>query len=145
MTKMIFVSMAVADVEKSVAFYEAIGFTRNPDFSRPGACASMVWSDAITFMISSHEFYGSFLPHKAIVDTSKANEVILNLSCASRADVDAVVEAAIAAGAEADATPADDYGTMYGRNFEDLDGHIFNMVWMDVEAFLKQQVEMANA
>lgn len=145
MTKMIFVNLPVKDVEQSVAFYEALGFTRNESFSRPGMAASMVWSDAITIMILSHEFYGGFVPHKAIADTARTSEVILCLSRDSRADVDAIVERAIQAGGKADATPADDYGTMYGRNFEDLDGHIFNMVWMDVEAFLKQQAQMADA
>lgn len=139
MTKMIFLNIPVADVEKSVAFYEALGFAKDVRFSNPGACASMVWSDTITVMVLSHDFYRSFVPHKAIADAAATSEMILCLSRDSRAEVDSFVEAAIKAGAKADATPADDYGSMYGRNFEDLDGHIINAVWMDVDAFLAQQ------
>lgn len=145
MAKMIFVNLPVADVDRSIAFYEALGFTRNDSFSRPGMVASMVWSDAITIMLLSHEYYGGLVPHKAIADTSRTSAMILGLSCDSRADVDAIVERAIDVGAKADATPADDHGAMYGRNFEDPDGHIFNMVWMDVAAFLRQQAAMADA
>ena len=147
MAKMIFLNMPVADVEKSAKFYEALGFTRNEHFSNPGMCASMVWSDTITLMVLSHDFYRSFVPHKAVADAASTSEMIICLSCDSRAEVDAFVEAAIAAGATADATPADDHGHMYGRNCEDLDGHILNAVWMDVDAFLasQQQAAMADA
>ena len=139
MSKMIFLNLPVADVEKSVAFYEAVGFTKDPRFSNPGMCASMVWSDEIVVMLLAHDFYRSFVPHKVIADTATASEMILCLSRDSRADVDAFVEAAIEAGARADVTPADEYGHMYGRNCEDLDGHILNLVWMDVDQFLASQ------
>ena len=143
MTKMIFINLPVADVDKSAAFYEAIGFVRDERFSRPGAAAAMVWSDTITLMILSHDLYRSFVPHKAIADTAATSEVILCLSRDSRADVDAIVDAAIAAGGKPDATPADDHGYMYGRNFEDLDGHIFAPMWMDVDAAVRATAEPA--
>ena len=85
-------------------------------------------------MILSHDLYRSFMPHKAIADTSIASEMILCLSFDSRAAVDAVVEKAIAAGSAGDVNEPDDHGYMYGRSFEDLDGHSFAPMFMDMAA-----------
>lgn len=132
MSKMIFVNLPVADVAASTRFYEAIGFTKDDRFSNDQASA-MVWSDTISFMLLSHNFFRSFTP-KAIPDAHTSNEVLLCLSMESRAEVDAIVEKAIAAGSKGDISPADEHGFMYGRNFEDLDGHVFAPMWMDAEA-----------
>jgi uncharacterized protein len=133
MPKMIFVNLPVADVEKSAAFYEAIGFTKDARFSRPGAAAAMVWSDAIVFMILSHAHFADFTA-KRIIDAKNEVQTLLCLSIDSRADVDTIVEKAVAAGDKADPGPKLDHGFMYGRSFEDLDGHVFEPMWMDLEA-----------
>jgi predicted lactoylglutathione lyase len=146
MPKMIFVNLPVADVEKSVAFYEAIGFTRDERFSQPGRAGAMVWSDTIFFMILSHAHFVEFTS-KRIVDAKNEVEALLCLSLDSRQDVDAIVEKAVRAGGKADPGPKQDHGFMYGRSFEDLDGHVFEPMWMDVEAAMAamgcQQTETA--
>ncbi len=133
MAQMIFVNLPVADVEASVAFYQAIGATRDDRFSTPGQAASMRFSDTITVMLLSHEFFATFSP-KAIPDAHRTAQVLLCLSQDSRAAVDAITEAAAAAGGKADIGPVDDHGFMYGRNFQDPDGHIFAPMWMDMNA-----------
>jgi hypothetical protein len=146
MPKMIFVNLAVADVERSAAFYEAVGFTRDQRFSRPGTAAAMNWSDTIVFMILSREHFAKFTS-KTIIDAHSSVETLLCLSRDSRAEVDAIVEAARAAGGKADPGPTQDYGFMYGRSFEDLDGHVIEPMWMDLDAALaamgSQQTEAA--
>jgi predicted lactoylglutathione lyase len=133
MPKMIFVNLPVADVEKSGAFYEAIGFIKDERFSQPGSAGAMVWSDTIVFMILSHAHFADFTS-KRIVDAKSEVEALLCLSLDSRQGVDAIVEKAVLAGGKADPGPKQDYGFMYGRSFEDLDGHVFEPLWMDVEA-----------
>jgi uncharacterized protein len=144
MPKMIFVNLPVADVEKSVAFYEAIGFIKDERFSQPGSAGAMVWSDTIVFMILSHAHFADFTS-KRIVDATSEVEALLCLSLDSRQDVDAIVEKAVLAGGNADPGPKQDYGCMYGRSFEYLDGQVFEPLWMDVEAAMagmgRQQTE----
>jgi hypothetical protein len=135
MPKMIFVNLPVVDVEKSVAFYQAVGFTKDERFSQSGSAAAMTWSDTIFFMILSRERFADFTS-KTIVDARSSVEALLCLSRDSRAEVDAIVEAARAAGGKADPCPPQDHGFMYGRSFEDLDGHVFEPMWMDVDAAL---------
>ncbi len=135
MPKMIFVNLPVADVEKSAAFYKAVGFTKDERFSRPGSAAAMKWSDTIIFMLLSREHFAQFTS-KTIIDARSSVETLLCLSRDSRAEVDAIVEAARAAGGKADPGPTQDHGFMYGRSFEDLDGHVIESVWMDLEAAL---------
>ncbi len=133
MPKMIFVNLPVADVEKSAAFYEAIGFNKDARFSRTGAAAAMVWSDTIVFMILSHAHFADFTS-KRIVDAQKEAQTLLCLSIDSRDGVDAMVDKAVAAGGMADPGPKQDHGFMYGCSFEDLDGHVFEPMWMDLAA-----------
>jgi predicted lactoylglutathione lyase len=143
-TRMIFVNLPVRDVEASVAFYQALGFTRNEQFSQVGQAASMVWSDAITLMLLSHDFYSGFLPAgKTIADTHSTSAALLCLSFDSRAAVDAVTDAAAAAGGKSDVRAAQDMGFMYSRAFEDLDGHTFEPMYMDVEAALSAMQSQA--
>ena len=132
MAKMIFVNLPVSDLAASARFYEAIGCTKNEQFSDENA-VSMVWSDTITFMLLRHEFFSTFTP-KTISDAHASSEVLLALSFDSREDVDRITEAAAASGGKADIRPAQDMGFMYGRAFEDPDGHIFEPVWMDMSA-----------
>lgn len=131
MPKTIFVNLPVANVAQATAFYEAIGMTRNEQFSNEQASA-MRWSDEISFMLLAHDFYANFTS-KRIADARTTSEVLICLSRDSRADVDAIVEAALAAGGT-EGRPAQDMGFMYGRAFEDLDGHVFEPMWMDSAA-----------
>jgi predicted lactoylglutathione lyase len=135
MPKMIFVNLPVADVERSAAFYEAVGFARDERFSRRGSAAAMNWSDTIVFMLLSRERFADFTS-KTIIDARSSVEALLCLSRDSRAEVDTIVEAARAAGGKADPCPKQDHGFMYGRSFEDLDGHVFEPMWMDLDAAL---------
>ena len=122
MPRTIFISLPVADVAASAAFYEAIGFERNAAFSGDHA-AAMVWSEA------THAFYATLTP-KTIIDARTASGALFALSLDSRAEVDAISEAAVAAGGRELHGPEDD-GRMYSRAFEDLDGHGFGPVWMN--------------
>jgi predicted lactoylglutathione lyase len=131
MSKMIFVNLPVADVAKSTAFYEAIGFEKNPQFSNEQA-SCMVWSDAIFVMVLDHGFYRTFTS-KQIADAHQTSAALIALSRDSRAEVDAITDAAIAAGGR-QTRDTQDMGFMYSRAFEDLDGHIFEPMYMDMEA-----------
>ena len=132
MPQMIFVNLPVVDVARSTAFYEAIGCTKDERFSNEMASA-MQLSDEIMFMILSHDFFKTFTP-KAIADAKATTEVLLCISRESRAEVDAIVERAAAAGGQADVRPVQDMGFMYSRAFEDPDGHMFEPMFMDLEA-----------
>ena len=132
MARMIFVNLPVSDVPKATAFYEAVGAERNPQFS-DASTSCMVISDTIYAMLMDHQKFNSFTP-KRIVDAREASEVLLCLTADDRSDVDSIVKRAISAGGRADPTPVQDHGFMYGRSYEDLDGHIWEVVWMDVAA-----------
>ena len=129
---MIFVNLPVADVAKSTAFYEAIGCTKDERFSNDVASA-MQLSDTIVFMILSHDFFQTFTG-KAIADAHATTEVLICISRDSRAAVDTIVERAAAAGGRADVREVQDMGFMYSRAFEDPDGHMFEPMFMDMEA-----------
>lgn len=135
MPKMIFVNLPVADVEKSAAFYEAVGFTKDERFCEAGKAAAMVWSETIVVMLLSRERFADFTS-KTIIDAHNSVETLLCLSRDSREAVDSIVDAAWQAGGKVDPCPVQDFGFMYGRSFQDPDGHIFESMWMDVEAAL---------
>jgi predicted lactoylglutathione lyase len=132
MAKMIFVNLPVKDLPAATRFYEAIGFEKNPQFSNEQASA-MVWSDTISFMLLTHDYYGTFTA-RPIADAHKTSAGLFCLSRDSRQDVDAIVEAAVKAGGKGDLRDPQDYGFMYGRTFGDLDGNVFEPMWMDVSA-----------
>ena len=131
MSKLIFVNLPVADLDAAKAFYEAIGFTNNPQFTDETA-ACMVLSDVIHVMLLTHDKFAQFTP-KRIADSHATSEVLICVSEDSREGVDAITDKAIAAGGR---EPRDrqDYGFMYSRSFEDLDGHIWEPMFMDMEA-----------
>jgi uncharacterized protein len=135
MTKMIFVNLPVADVEASARFYEAIGATRNEQFSQEGVAASMVFSNTIHFMLLSHTRFADFTP-KQIIDPHTEVQALLCLSAESREEVDRTLERAAAAGGRVDPiTPEEVNDFMYGRSFSDPDGHGIELMWMDMAAF----------
>ena len=139
---MIFVNLPVADVAASTAFYRALGMTLDPRFSNAQASA-MVWSDTISFMLLSHDFYATFID-RPIADARATSAALLCLTQTSRADVDAITQAALAAGGR-ETRPVQDHGFMYGRAFEDLDGHVVEAGWMDVDAALATMQADAEA
>ncbi len=126
----VYINLPVADLAKATAFYEAIGFTKNSSFSDAHA-SGMVYDETLAVMLLSHDFCKNFLPaHKTIADSRKTCEVLNALQFASKDAVDAFFDKAIAAGGQA-TIPAYDHGFMYGRDFEDLDGHIWEAFWME--------------
>lgn len=133
MSKLIFVNLPVKDLAKSIAFYEAVGAVRNDDFADEST-QMISFSETIHAMLMTHEKFSSFTS-RTIADAKKVAQVLLSLSEDSRAAVDATTEKALAAGA-IEPSPVDDYGFMYGRSFEDPDGHQWGVMWMDVEAAL---------
>ena len=141
-TKMIFISLPVANVARSTAFYEAIGFAKDAKFSNEQASA-LTWSDAIVVMVLDKAFYATLTP-KQIIDARTTSGMLIALSFDSRAAVDAVAAAAVAAGGREVHGP-DDMGFMYSRAFEDLDGHGFGPMWMDPAAAAAGPPETAAA
>ncbi|MGD9914182.1 MAG: VOC family protein [Rhizobiaceae bacterium] len=132
MPRMIFVNLPVADLTKSIAFYESIGATKNPQFSDDTA-ACMVISDTIFVMILTHDKYRQFTS-RPIADATKASAVLLALSADDREAVDKMVAHAVQGGGAADPGPKQDHGFMYGRSFSDPDGHHWEVFWMDPAA-----------
>lgn len=131
MPRMIFVNLPVADVARSTAFYEALGFEKNPAFSNEQS-ACLVWSDAIYLMVLDKAFFATF-SKKEIADARTQTLGHFALSFESRGEVDAVTQAAVAAGGRELHEP-EDLGFMYSRAFEDPDGHAFGPLWMDPAA-----------
>ena len=133
MIKQVFINLPVADVPKSMAFFKALGFLHDPRFSGDTA-ACIIVSDTISVMLCSHAKFRDFTP-KAICDTSRAVEVLLNLSCESRDEVDGLVAKAVAAGGSTYDEP-EDFGFMYTHSFVDPDGHgwgLFHMSTMPAQ------------
>ena len=130
MPRLIFVNLPVEDLEKSKRFYEALGARNEPKFSNEAA-AMMVLSDTIHVMLLTKPFYSSFTS-KPIADAHASSQVLLAISCDSPAEVDKLVDAAAGNGGKADPGPKQDMGgMMYGRSFEDPDGHHWEPMWMD--------------
>ena len=130
MSRQIFVNLPVQDLARATAFYGAVGAVRNPQFSDDTAACMMV-SDTVFVMLLTHAKWATFT-RKPIVDARRESEVMLALSCESRAAVDKLADAAGAAGGKADVNPKQDLGFMYGRSFEDVDGHIWEVFCMDM-------------
>ena len=143
MSKMIFLNLPVADLVKAIAFYEAVGATKDERFC-DNTAAMMVFSEAINVMLLTHDKFRQFTP-KAIADTRRTSEVLICISAESRDGVDAMIDEAGAAGAVVDPCPTQDHGFMYGRSFEDPDGHILEVVWMDVAAAMTAMGKPAAA
>jgi predicted lactoylglutathione lyase len=128
MAKMIFENLPVQDLAASTRFYEAIGCRKNEQFSDANA-SSMVWSDTIVFQLLTRDYFASFT-QKPVADAHAISAMLMALSCDTSEDVDAIVEAAAAAGGKADPNQSQDLGFMYMRTFEDPDGHTFEPIWM---------------
>lgn len=131
MGRKIFVNLPIKDMKRSQAFFRALGFDFNPQFTNEqGAC--MVIAEDIYAMLLVEPFFQTFTK-KPVADAKKGTEVLVCLSCESRDEVDDLVRKALAAGATAPNAPQD-HGFMYGHGFEDLDGHVWELMWMDPAA-----------
>ena len=139
---MIFVNLPVADLDRAVAFYKAVGAEQNPQFSDETA-AMMSLSPEINVMLLTHDKFKQFTS-KRIGDARETTEVLLALSADSREEVDAITEKAIAAGGR-QARATEDHGWMYGRSFEDPDGHVWEPFWMDFAAASQATPQPATA
>ena len=138
MPKLIFVNLPVEDLPAAKTFYEAIGAINEPRFTDDTA-ACMVFSETIHVMLLTHDKFSQFTP-KRIADAHATSEVLIAISADSREGVDEITDKALAAGGR---EPRDkqDYGFMYSRSFEDPDGHIWEPMWMDMDAFVAAQAQ----
>ena len=132
----IFVNLPVKDLKKSVDFFTKLGFTFNHQFTDENA-ACMIINEDIFAMLLVEEFFKNFT-QKEITDTTKSTEVILGLSAESKAMVDVIVDKAINMGGRF-SREAVDSGYMYQRSFQDLDGHLWEIIYMDPEAIKKDE------
>ena len=129
MSKKIFVNLPVANLARSIPFYEALGASKNPVFSdQTGAC--MVLSETIHVMLLTHEKYRHFTA-RPIADTHATSAALMALSFDSREEVNVIIDLAVAAGGQADPNPKQDHGFMFGRSVQDPDGHVWEIFWMD--------------
>jgi predicted lactoylglutathione lyase len=124
----IFVSLPVTDLNQSIEFFTRLGFSFNPQFTDETATC-MIVSDDIFIMLLTHDKFKAFTP-KDICDATRSTEVLLCLSCATREEVDEMVRKAVAAGGTTYNEPQD-HGFMYGHGFQDLDGHIWELIYME--------------
>jgi uncharacterized protein len=129
--RMIFVNLPVKDLGRSVDFFTTLGFDFNPQFTDENATC-MVVSDQACVMLLVEDFFKTFTK-KDLTDPATHTETIIALSAESREEVDRLADRAIAAGGR-ETEAATDQGFMYGRTFEDLDGHLWELIWMDPAA-----------
>jgi predicted lactoylglutathione lyase len=127
-TTKIFVNLPVRDLTRSVEFFTRVGYTFDERFTDENATCMVIGED-IYAMLLVEPFFRTFT-QKEIADASRTTEVIVALSADSREQVDEIVDRAFAAGASA-ASETNDQGFMYGRSYQDLDGHIWEIMWMD--------------
>jgi uncharacterized protein len=132
MSRKIFVNLPIKNMEKSQAFFKGLGFSFNPQFTNEQGACMVVSEDHNYVMLLVEPFFNTFTK-KSIADASKTTEVLVCLSCESRAEVDDMVKKALAAGGNS-TNAAQDHGFMYSHGFEDLDGHIWEVMWMDPNA-----------
>ncbi|MEP6791202.1 MAG: VOC family protein, partial [Ramlibacter sp.] len=123
MTTQIFVNLPIKNMERSKKFFSALGYSFNPQFTNDQGACMVVQDGSIYVMLLVESFFQTFTK-KAISDATKTTEVMVCLSCESRAQVDEMVKKALAAGGKVPNAPQD-HGFMYGHGFEDLDGHIW--------------------
>lgn len=136
MTTKMFVNLPVKDLGKSVKFFTTLGFKFNPQFTDENATC-MIVSEENFVMLLVEDYFKTFTP-KPVSDARKSTEVLICLSADSRQDIDEMVRKAVAAGATTP-RPAQDHGFMYQHGFEDLDGHLWELAFMNLEAHAAQK------
>jgi predicted lactoylglutathione lyase len=127
----IFVNLAVRDLTRAKAFFSALGFDYNPKFTDDNAACMVISRDAFV-MLLAEPFFKTFTTRE-VCDTTRETEALIAVSCESRKEVDELVKKAIDAGGR-HAMPAQDHGFMYAGSFYDLDGHHWEVLWMDPKA-----------
>lgn len=132
MNKQIILNLPVKDLEKSRAFFSALGFAFDPRFSGENAAFMNIVDGSIQAMLTTEAFFQSLIG-KPVAKAKEANEVVICLSCESREEVDSLIAKAKAAGGRIP-HPPEDQGFMYDQGFEDIDGHLWNLVWTAPEA-----------
>lgn len=132
MESKIFVNLPIEDLNRSVEFFTKLGFTFNPQFTDENA-TSMVIGEDIYVMLLVKKFFQTFTP-KPVADARSSTEVITSLSVESKEEVDKLLSIAFSAGAKP-SSETQDFGWMYSRGFEDLDGHLWEFAYMDINAF----------
>ena len=137
----IFVNLAVEDLERSVEFFTALGFTFDPRFTDENATCMIVSDEAFVMLLVKQRFRD--FTKKELVDAATHTEAILAVSADSREAVDTFAETALASGGSPENDPMD-YGFMYGRSFNDPDGHLWEVVWMDPSALEQSPTEAAG-
>ena len=135
MATKIFVNLPVMELKQSMEFFTRLGYRFNPEFTDETA-ACMVVSEDIYVMLLTHAKFKEFTP-KQVADATKSTEVLVCLSVESRAAVDEIIRKAVSAGGTTFGEPME-YGFMYGRSFQDMDGHIWEFIWMDPSATHRQ-------
>ena len=128
MNKQIFVNLPVKDLNKSKEFFSALGYSFNPQFTNDSGACMVIAEDSIYAMLLTEEFFATFIDKK-ISNAHEVTEALICLSCESREEVDSMVKKALAAGGKSPRAPQD-HGFMYAHGFEDLDGHIWELVYM---------------
>jgi uncharacterized protein len=132
MARQTFINLPVKDLGKATAFFTALGFEFDPQFTDDNA-TRMIVSEDTSVMLEVEPFFATFIEPQQIADTTRSREVLVGLSAESREQVDELSDKAFAAGAEAVGEP-DDQGFMYMRGFRDLDGHQWSFIYMDLSA-----------
>ena len=132
MKKQIILNLPVKDLDKSKTFFAALGFTFDARFSGENAVFMNIVGDTIQAMLTAEPFFASLID-KPVAQAKQANEMVICLSCDSREEVDALIAKAVAAGGRTP-HPPEDHGFMYDQGFEDIDGHLWNLVWSAPEA-----------
>lgn len=129
MTRQIFVNLPVKDLDKTIQFFTELGFKFNPQFTDQNATCMIIDKDSFA-MLLVEKFFRTFIPDKEVCDAKKNAEALVAISVESRAEVDEMIKKAIGAGAK-EYRSMQDYGWMYGRSFEDINGHIWEIFYMD--------------
>lgn len=132
MSRKLFVNLAVKDLAVTVDFFKQLGFEFNPQFSDDNAACLVVSDEAMVMLL--HETYYRTFTSKQLVDTATASETMLAISAETREEVDALVDRALAAGGSTAGQTMDQPDFMYGRSFDDPDGHTWEVIWMNPQA-----------
>jgi predicted lactoylglutathione lyase len=132
MKQQIILNLPVKNLDQSKAFFSALGFSFSDRFSGENAAFMNIAGEAIQAMLTTESFFQSLIG-KSVAQAKLANEMVICLSCDSREEVDTLIARAVAAGGRTP-HPPEDHGFMYDQGFEDLDGHLWNLVWTAPEA-----------
>jgi predicted lactoylglutathione lyase len=132
MHKQIIINLPVKDLAKSKAFFSALGYSFDPKMGNENAAMMVIAEGSISAMLTTEAFFKSLID-KPLAQAKEANEVVLCLTCESREELDSLIAKAVAAGGRTP-HPPEDHGFMYDQGFEDLDGHLWNLVWMAPQA-----------